>query len=227
MTGPDPEEHARRLAAESLSADDPTGWFERLYAEAEQGEAVVPWDRGAPHRMLVEWARAAGLDGHGRTALVIGSGLGEDAEFFSGLGFRTVAFDVSATAVRAARRRFPDSTVRYLTADLLDTPDDWEKVFDLVVESLTVQALPRSVRLEAVARVAGTVGPGGTLIVVAAARDKRDDPDQGPPWPLTRAEVESFATGDLRPVRIEAVRDAQQPGVRRWRAQFHRDRPRH
>jgi hypothetical protein len=30
MTPPDPDEHSRRLAAESLVADDATGWFERL-----------------------------------------------------------------------------------------------------------------------------------------------------------------------------------------------------
>jgi hypothetical protein len=31
MTGIDPDEKVRRLAAESLANDDPTGWFERLY----------------------------------------------------------------------------------------------------------------------------------------------------------------------------------------------------
>ena len=34
---------------------DPTGWFERLYADAAQGQAIVPWDRRAPHPLLVEW----------------------------------------------------------------------------------------------------------------------------------------------------------------------------
>ena len=53
MTALDPDEHSRRLAAESLADDDPTGWFERLYAQASDGEAVVPWDRGVPNRLLV------------------------------------------------------------------------------------------------------------------------------------------------------------------------------
>jgi len=120
MTGIDPDELARSLAAESLAAADPTGWFERLYAAAEDGRAVVPWDRGAPRRMLVQWAEARELHGDGRRALVVGCGLGEDAEYVARLGFDTVAFDVAATAVRTARRRFPDSAVRYVTADLLD-----------------------------------------------------------------------------------------------------------
>ena len=170
MTGPDPRE-ASRLAAESLAARDPTGWFERLYAAAEQGEADVPWDRGAPHPVLVQWAAERGLDGAGQRALVVGSGLGEDAEHVAGLGFDTVAFDVSATAVRSARRRFPGSRVRYRVADLLDPPAEWRGAFDLVVESITVQSLPDPPRADAIAAVGRMVGPGGTLLVIASARD--------------------------------------------------------
>ena len=68
MTGRDPDEQVRRMAAESLAVDDPTGWFERLYVAAEDGAAVVPWDRGAPHQLLVQWAQAGKLGGGGRRA---------------------------------------------------------------------------------------------------------------------------------------------------------------
>jgi SAM-dependent methyltransferase len=217
---PDPDEQAVRLAAESLAAEDPTGWFERLYAAAEHGGAVVPWDRGAPHPLLFEWARARELDGGGRRALVVGCGLGADAEYVAGLGFETVAFDVSATAVAIARRRFPESDVEYLAADLLDPPARWREAFDLVVESMTVQSLPDPPRREAIARVTEMVRAGGTLIVIATARDEADGPVDGPPWPLTRAEVEAFATGGLARVRIEAVRDPEAP--LRWRAELRR-----
>jgi SAM-dependent methyltransferase len=222
VTGTDPDEHVRRLAAESLAADDPTGWFERLYAAAEEGEAVVPWNRGTPHRMLVEWARTRDLDGAGRRALVVGCGVGDDAEYVAAFGFGTVAFDVADTAVRTARRRFPDSDVQYLTADLLDPPAHWREAFDLVVESQTVQALPDPPRREAITRVGHMVRPGGTLVVIAAARHEEDRPGQGPPWSLTRAEIETFAAAGLRPVRIEDVHDADRPTVRRWRAEFRR-----
>jgi SAM-dependent methyltransferase len=208
----DPDEQTRRIAAESLAVDDPTGWFERLYSAASDGEAVVPWDRGAPHRLLVEWAQA--LEGAGRRALVVGSGLGEDSELVAALGFDTVAFDVSETAIRTTRERFPDSTVRYLTADLLDPPPDWWDAFDLVVESLTVQSLPDPPRAQAIANVARMVAPGGTLLVIAAAREP-DEPAPAPPWPLTRAEIDAFASGDLEPVRIEQIDG-------RWRAELRR-----
>ena len=218
MTAPDRDRQASRLAAESLAASDPTGWFERLYAAAEQGAAVVPWDRGEPHPLLAEWTAERGLDGAGRRALVVGSGLGEDAEHVARLGFDTVAFDVSPTAVESARRRFPGSPVRYVAADLLDPPAEWRQAFDLVVESITVQSLPDPPRAEAIANVARMVGPGGTLLVIATARDAAGEA-AGPPWPLTRAEVEAFATDGLRAVRIE---DLREPGVRRWRAELAR-----
>jgi SAM-dependent methyltransferase len=184
----------------------------------------VPWDRGAPHPVLVEWARARGLEGRGRRAVIVGSGFGESAEYVAALGFATVAFDVAATAVRSARRRFPDSSVEYLTADLLDLPADWREAFDLVVEIMTVQALPDAVRPQATAAVADLVAPGGTLIVIAAARDEEDGPVHGPPWPLTRAEAEAFGATGLESVDIEDLRDAVDPSVRRWRAEFSRRR---
>jgi SAM-dependent methyltransferase len=219
----DPDGHARRLAAEALARDAPTAWFERLYAAAEAGEAVVPWDRGAPHRLLAEWTQEHRIEGAGRRALIVGSGLGDDAEHIAGLGFDTVAFEVSETAIRSTRRRYPGSTVDYLVADLLDPPASWDGAFELVVESLTIQALPRAPRPPAIANVARMVAPGGTLIVIASAWSQADG-DHGPPWPLTRAEIESFGNGGLRPVQIEDLADAAEPAVHRWRAEFQRPR---
>jgi SAM-dependent methyltransferase len=203
----------------AAAADDATSWFEPLYAAAEAGDAVVPWDRGGPSPLLVEWTDRRALDGRGRRAIVVGCGLGDDAEHVAGLGFRTVAFDIAPTAIRGARRRFPDSRVEYLVADLLDPPADWHRAFDLVVESITVQALPDPPRAAAIANVASLVAPGGTLLVLAAAREQHE-PANGPPWPLTRAEVEAFATGGVTAARIEDLRDRPDPWQRRWRAEF-------
>jgi SAM-dependent methyltransferase len=204
------------------SADeDPTGWFESLYAAAERGEAVVPWDRGGPSPLLVEWTAGRALDGRGRRALVVGCGLGDDAEHLAGLGFETVAFDISPTAIRGAHRRFPGSSVRYVVADLLAAPPEWGAAFDLVVENITVQALPAGVRPRAIEAIAALVAPGGTLLVLAAARDAHE-PADGPPWPLTRAEVEAFATGGVEATRIEDLRGMPPPWGRRWRSELRR-----
>jgi SAM-dependent methyltransferase len=201
--------------------DDPTGWFEPLYAAAEAGEAVVPWDRGGPSPLLVEWTAERELDGRGRRAMVVGCGLGDDAEHVAALGFETVAFDIAPTAIGGARRRFPDSSVEYVVADLLDPPAEWRSAFHFVVESITVQALPDPPRPAATANVSSLVAPGGTLLVLAAAREQHE-PANGPPWPLVRAEVEAFATGGVEAVRIEDLRGMPDPWERRWRAELRR-----
>ncbi|HEY3956476.1 MAG TPA: methyltransferase domain-containing protein [Streptosporangiaceae bacterium] len=220
MTTTDPEDRAQTLAAESIRAGDPTGWFERLYAAAEAGDEVVPWDRASPHRLLVEWAEARRLDGDGRRALVVGCGLGDDAEYVAGRGFDTVAFDISASAVRAARRRYPGSRVQYVAADLLSPPPGWRHAFGLVVESMTLQALPDPPRGDAISQLGRLVAPGGTLLVHARARDQSDPADDGPPWALTRAEIDAIAAADgLGTVRVEDIRE---PASRRWRAEFRR-----
>jgi SAM-dependent methyltransferase len=193
-----------------------TDWFEPLYAAAERGEADVPWARDEPREPVVEWARARGLDGTGQGAVVVGCGFGADAEYLSSLGFDTTAFDVAPSAVRAAAERHPGSSVHYVTADLLEFPAPWGEAFAFVLECLTVQSLPDAVRPQAIRNVGRLVAPRGTLLVLASARDEADGPVNGPPWPLTRAAVESFATGGIEAVRIEAL-----PGER-WRAEFRR-----
>jgi SAM-dependent methyltransferase len=197
---------------------DPTALFERMYGLASAGGETLPWDRGGPHPLIEEWARD--LQGAGRRALVVGSGLGTDAEYMASLGFDVAGFDVSPTAVAMARERFPDSVVDYRVADLLDPPADCRRAFDLVVESLTVQSMPIAFHAPAIASVAAAVAPGGTLLVVATGRVDDDVTPDGPPWPLTCAEVESFATDGLETVRIERVRQPDAPP--RWRAEFRR-----
>lgn len=89
----------QQLASEFLARADVQGWFEALYMEAGNDYAVVPWADLAPNPNLVDWSIAQGLKGAGKTALVVGCGYGDDAEFLAELGFEVVAFDVSPTAI--------------------------------------------------------------------------------------------------------------------------------
>lgn len=191
--------------------------LEQMYVAAAGGKGTVPWDRGAPHPLLEPWID--GVDGSGRRALVVGSGLGTDAEFIAGHGFDVVGFDASPTALAMCRERFPDSAVDYRLADLLELPGAWTAAFDLVFESLTVQSMAPQYHEPATTNVARTVAAGGTLLVIATARRDEAVPD-GPPWPLTRAEIDAFADGGLEPVLIEDVRDPGAPP--RWRAELRR-----
>lgn len=178
--------------------------FEAIYAGAEAGGAPPPWDYGAPRPQLVEWAEERDLAGGGREALVVGCGYGADAEFLSQLGFRTTAFDFASTAIATARRRYPGSKVTYLVADVFDLPREWQSGFDLVVESLTVQSIPPEQHTVAAQNIAALLAVGGTLLVLATARDEHTEVT-GPPWPLTRAELDGFAYDDVVLNRVERI----------------------
>ena len=154
--------------------------------------------------------------GDGARALVVGCGLGEDAEYIARLGYATTAFDIAPTAIAAARSRFPRSPVDYQVADLLALPHGWSRAFALVVESTTLQALPDP----ALERLGDFVAPGGTLIVIA--RREPGTAGSGPPWSLTRTEIDSIATSGLQQVSTETIDVASVP-ARRWLAEFRRD----
>jgi SAM-dependent methyltransferase len=214
-----------KLAAASAAASDGPSWFEVLYQAAARGEVAVPWASFAPNPHLVRWATARSLRGTDRTALIVGCGFGDDAEFAASLGFNVVAFDISPTAIDSARRRFPESGVNYTPGDLLNPPDSWFAAFDLVVEIYTIQPLYGAARSTALSMLPRLVAPGGTLLIIAHATEE-SAPVRDPsriPWPLTRAEVDS-AAGPLHPVKIELVRNDETPPTLYWRAEFNRSR---
>jgi SAM-dependent methyltransferase len=221
MTDDDRMQETRRLAAAGRGEADPTAWFDRLYAAASEGRAAVPWDRGGPHPLLLSWVEKTRPAGNGLRALVVGSGLGDDAELIAQLGFDVVAFDISPTAIATARARYPDSPVDYVVRSLFDLPADWVEGFDFVVESQTVQSMPEPMRADATAAVRAAVAPGGRLLVIAAARED-DEPSDGPPWPLTRPQLEAFEDGELRAVGVERLEAAPGPTRWLWRAEFQR-----
>jgi len=219
MTTGDWESRADELAASSLGAGDATGWFERLYAEGDAGAVPMPWDRETANPLLREWTDRHAITGAGRRAVVVGCGLGADAEHLAALGFATTAFDIAPTAIEVARRRRPGSSVDYVVADVLDLPGAWSHAFDLVVESYTAQAVPDPPRSAVVHAVAGLVAPHGTLLAIASARAASEPAVAPPPWPLTDTEVRSFAVDGVELVELE---DVVLRAHRHWRATFRR-----
>ena len=213
---------ARELAAKHLGQGDPLGWFDLLYRAAEGQSAIIPWADLRPNPHLVEWLSFAALS-PGR-ALVIGCGLGDDAELLASRGWSVVAFDISAAAIRWARERFPQSNVDYCTVDLFDAPTQWRRQFDLVVEAYTLQVLPPGLRAQAVEVAAGWVSVGGLLCLIARGREESDPPGQMP-WPLTEREVRTFEDAGGAGLHCEAFDDfldREEPAVRRFRAVFRR-----
>jgi SAM-dependent methyltransferase len=221
MTTSSDRRRARELAAEYAGKGDPTGWFEALYQEAEAGKSLVPWaDRGANSSLIEFWS----LDRQatdGKQALVVACGLGDDAEQLAAWGFETTAFDISETAIRMARKRFPKSAVSYRVADLFEPPAEWAAKFDFVFEANTVQALPRSIRAKAIEGIAAFVKPGGKLLAIVRGREV-DEPEGESPWPLTRAELGEFVRAGLTEQSFEEYFDSEEPPARRYRVLYAR-----
>ena len=170
--------------------------FEEIYLRAGRDFGAIPWAALAPHPALVAWLDAGYVPPVGRT-LIVGCGLGDDAEEAARRGYQVTAFDLSPTAIRDCQQRFPGSAVDYQVADLFRLPASWQAAFGLVVEIRTLQSLPLAQRADAAAAIAATVRPGGWLFVHCLARDD-DEPAAGRPWPVSRRELHAFTGAGLR-----------------------------
>ena len=207
-------ELADELGVAAVADGDPTRWYDELWSAGARGEVALPWDHDDPDPVLASWPGA--VAGAGRRAVVVGCGLGADAEFLGRQGWDTTAFDISPAAVEAVRRRHPASPVTYREGNLLDLPDELVGAFDLVVEIFTVQALHPSLRERAVIGVRRLMAPGGRALVVQFVREDDEPLTTEPPWMLTRGEMAAIA-GDG--VEVESLDRPPVPegSRRRWR----------
>ncbi len=213
---------AGEWAREYAKKGDPKGWSEALYAAASRDAEAVPWADLRVNPGLIEWLDECGISGAGQRALVVGSGLGDDAEELLRRGFDVVGFDLSATAIQWCRERFPDSRAEYRQADLFDLPDEWNGTFDLIFESYTLQVMPEDERAQAMDLIAGLLADDGRLLVICRGRDPgvklRDLP-----WPLTRDELRRFEQAGLQEYGFAEYLDHDQnrkTPIRRFRLEY-------
>ena len=213
---------AREIARKHLEAGDPLGWFEDLYSRAGENASIIPWADLAPNPNLIDWLDRRQFLSPGK-ALVVGCGLGDDAEELARRGFETTAFDISDSAIAWSRRRYPQSVVTYIVADLFSAPVQWKATFDFVLELYTLQVLPPNLRADAVRCIASFVAQSGTLLVIARGREP-SEPEGTMPWPLTNDDLSLFETHGLKRVSFEDYRDSEDPPVRRFRATYRREK---
>ncbi len=86
-------------------------------------------------------------------------------------------------------------------------------------ECNTVQSLPDPLKSQAIPAVSSLAAPGGTLLVLAAVHA---DDEPGPPWPLSRAEIDAFGVDGVEAVLVEELADPNDSSTSRWRAEFRR-----
>ena len=210
---------ARELANTFLERGDAKGWFEALYAEADGAAERIPWADLVPNPHFVSWMDENDARSEGRRALVVGCGLGDDAELLTARGFDVTAFDISAKAIDCCKRRYPNSKVDYVVADLFELPAEWREAFHLVLEVNTLQVLPSELRPAAIYAMVNCVTRSGALLVIARGREPNDDPGSMP-WPLTVSDLEPFAQSGLELISFEDFFDQEDLPVRRFRVQY-------
>ncbi len=210
---------ARELAAEFVARHDDTGWFDALYKRAAGDFASVPWANLAPNPLLIDWLTEHMHPPVELRTLVVGCGLGDDAEELADWGCKVTAFDISRTAVDWCRDRFIGSAVTYKVADLLDPPKEFMDAFDFVYECYTLQALQDGSRGRALETLPKLLSPGGILLLICRGREETDPPGSLP-WPLTRAELTVLTEAPLTEVQFEDFLDHEEPPVRRFRVLY-------
>ena len=182
---------------------DPSDWFEPLYQKANGNVKQVPWALPGAVPYLTNWLEKNEIEGAGHSAVVVGCGLGDDAEALAMAGFEVTAFDISESALAWAKTRFPNSTVHYITAALFNLPKQWKGAFNLVFDFRTIQALPLAVRAEVIQNIASLGTKEGTVLVATYLRGDNEPPGESAPWPLTMAELSEFEKSGLTVVKQE------------------------
>ena len=203
-----------------------TDYFESIYADAEGDASRIPWEDGHASDALVNWLNtsAPSIVRCGARVAVAGCGLGDDARALIHRGYEVTAFDCSDTAVHWAQSLDPSNATQYLCADLFDPPQRWRHRFDLAVEVNNLQSLTKELRQQAVAALANLLTPHGRLLVICLGATTPAEFDEGPPWPLTEAELLDATTlaGLVPDSSLSAFSDDNDPSVLWFRAVFRR-----
>lgn len=171
---------------------DPRFW-QNLYETGEDG-----WDLGGPPPPLIRL-----LETHppplGRVA-VLGCGRGHDARAFAARGYDAVGYDFAKEAVATARRL---GGAAFEQRDIFTLPHD--RRFDIVWEYTCFCAVAPARRPEYVEVVRGLLRPGGIFLGLFYPLREGED---GPPFPVTRAEVRRLFSEGFRWISDEVPPDS-------------------
>ncbi|MDB4835414.1 class I SAM-dependent methyltransferase [Cyclobacteriaceae bacterium] len=176
----------------NINEDQPTEWFEKLYASSNNEGEGVPWANMSTHPIFKNWLNKNELNGNSKSALVVGCGMGDDALELEQLGFQVTAFDVAQSAIDLCKKRFPHSSVDFVQADLLAGIPEWKNKFDFILEIYTIQALPPKYENTLVQNLSSFLAPKGELMLITEVQFATRNFEVGPPWLLNPSYIGAF-----------------------------------
>jgi SAM-dependent methyltransferase len=178
-----------------------TDWNE-LYRRRE-----TPWEKGRPHPALVDFLQENGpLTGE---IFVPGCGSGHDVRALSAPENHVTGIDIAPRAIAKAEARPRIAGEEYLLADLFDLPSKFEHAFDWIFEHTCFCAIDPALRRPYVDTIVRLLKPTGKLLAIFFINPDHKEP--GPPYGVSRAELEDFFGRDFI-VEREWVPERTHPG---------------
>jgi 2-polyprenyl-3-methyl-5-hydroxy-6-metoxy-1,4-benzoquinol methylase len=201
----------QKMVRDHQDRDDPLGWFDSIYQDAEGDHKAVFWADLAPSPDLLGWLNKNSVN-HSKKAIAIGCGVGDDAEALAINGYQVTAFDIAPHAIKLCKKRYPQSKVHYLVENLFDYPQPWKHHYDLVYECNTIQVLPGEYRKKAMKAMADLLKKDGDILVSCRSRIVGEQLDDIP-LPLDQNEISYFKELGLSEQSFSAYDDKQVPAV--------------
>jgi len=155
----------------------------------------TPWEKGAPAPPLMEWLANHEICGR---VLVPGCGSGHDVRELARAGADPVGIDLAPSAIQRADSHRRAGAERYEVADLFALPGHLIGAFDWVFEHTCFCAINPSERSNYVAGVVAALKTHGRLLAVFYLDPDNDG--EGPPFGVTREEVERHFDGHFEMV---------------------------
>lgn len=176
-------------------------------------EGTTPWNAGGVPAALAHFAKTA--SGQPRT-LIPGCGHAWEAAWLAARGWDVTALDFSAAAVEAARQQLGEWPGRLVQGDFFDfsPPGGSNAAYELIYERAFLCALPRKLWQDYGRRMHELLQPGGRLIGFYFFSDE----PKGPPFGITRAELDRLLSPWFEREDDQAVGDSIPvfAGKERW-----------
>lgn len=183
----------------------PGFWDERF----ERG--FTPWDRGGVPAALRAFVAGAPRP---LSTLIPGCGSGYELAFLAGAGWDATAIDFSPAAVASAKATVGRWAGRVVEADFFAYQP--AHLPEFIYERAFLCALPRELWPAVAARWAQLLAPGGLL----AGFFFFDEAPKGPPFGISRAQLEQLLTPHFECIDDQPVIDSMPvfAGKERWMA---------
>lgn len=180
----------------SRDSSQPGFWDERFENK------VTPWDKGGVPLAFQEFVAQAKRP---LATLIPGCGLGHEVRLLAQAGWEVTAIDFSAAAVASARAAIGALGESVQQADFFEYQP--RQTLDLIYERAFLCALPPAMRARIAARWAELLPPGALLAGFFYIDDSEQRSLKGPPFSITRSELQALLAAHFELVEERKVED--------------------